>query len=372
MVSLSFEEDLARWRDFDFDGFWRQAGAAAVERALAADRLHPLDYLALLSPAAEDYLEVMARRAHALTVQHFGRVVLLYTPLYLSNYCVNRCLYCGFNARNRVRRRRLTLAEVEAEAALLAESGLRQVLVLTGESRQRSPVSYLEDCLAVLRRYFPSLAVEVYPLEEEEYGRLAAAGADGLTIYQEVYDPLVYARLHPAGPKRDYAYRLAAPERAGRAGLRGLNIGALLGLHDWRREAFATGLHAAFLEKRFPAAEISVSFPRLRPEVGGFQAPAPVADRHLVQMLLALRLFLPRVGITLSTRESASFRDHLLPLGVTRLSAGSCTAVGGRLDGESEEQFAVSDRRSVAEVYRALRERGYQPVFQDWYNLEWR
>ncbi|MFZ5592521.1 MAG: 2-iminoacetate synthase ThiH, partial [Bacillota bacterium] len=287
------------------EDFMHSVTAADVRRAIGKTWLNERDYLVLLSPRAEDFLEEMAWKAHRLTVQHFGRVIQLYTPLYLANYCVNKCAYCGFGAHNKIKRDRLTLAEVEDEARAIAGMGFKHILILTGESRHHSPVSYMRDCVQVLKKYFSSISIEVYPLTEEEYRELIFAGVDGLTIYQEVYDEAVYDRVHLAGPKKDYHFRLNAPERACRAGMRTVNVGALLGLHDWRSEAFATGLHAAYLQKKFPAVEVSLSPPRLRPEVGGFDPPVRVTDQNLVQYILAFRLFMPRAGITLSTREPA-------------------------------------------------------------------
>jgi len=324
-------------------------------------------FRSLLSASAGSSLEEMASKANELTVRHFGRVIYLYTPLYLSNYCTNQCVYCGFNVKNNLRRRTLTVAEVENEGKLIAETGLRHILVLTGESRQESPVAYIADCVSRLRRYFSSISVEIYPLEASDYETLIKAGADGLTIYQEIYDPVVYDRVHIKGPKKNYQFRLNAPERACLAGMRTVNIGVLLGLGDWRKEVFALGLHARYLQDKYPSTEINVSFPRIRPTLGGFQPEFPVRDRDMVQMILALRLFLPRVGITVSTREKAGFRDNLIRLGVTRMSAGSCTEVGGRLDGGGQDgQFDISDTRSVAEMKEAILKQGYQPVFKDW------
>lgn len=344
--------------------------AADVARVLAAERVDAQGFLTLLSPAAAAFLEAMAQRAHALTVQHFGQVILLYTPLYLANYCSNFCLYCGFAARNSIRRDRLTVAEVEEEARLISATGLRHLLILTGESRKKSSVEYLADCVAVLRRYFTSIVVEVYPLETAEYAQLVAAGVDGLTLYQETYDRAVYDVVHPKGPKRDYRYRLETPERGADGGLRSVNIGALLGLAEGRREAFLTGLHADYLQRRYPDVEVSISLPRIRPHEGIFQPEHTVTDREFVQILLAMRLFLPRAGIVISTRERAEFRDHLIPLGVTKMSAGSHTEVGGRAHRDAATgQFEISDTRDVAEIKRAIEARGYKAIFKDWHPL---
>jgi 2-iminoacetate synthase len=348
------------------------AGAtqAHVEDALNSSHIDFHDFLALLSPAAEPYLELMAQRAHALTVQHFGKVILLYTPLYLSNYCTNSCLYCGFAAQNHIRRDRLTMEDVVAEARLISASGLRHILILTGESRRMSSVGYIERCVEVLRPYFLSISAEVYPLETDGYGRLAASGVDGLTLYQETYDRTIYAALHPRGPKRDYRRRLEAPERACEAGMRSVNIGALLGLADWRFDAFFMGLHADYLQRIYPEVEVSISLPRLRPHEGAFQSQSEVTDREFVQIMSAMRLFLPRAGIALSTRERSELRDHLIPLGVTKMSAGSCTQVGGRSGREAETgQFEISDQRDVPAMKQAIESRGYKAIFKDWHPM---
>jgi len=271
---------------------------------------------------------------------------------------------------NDIPRRKLTLHEVELEAQAISGTGLQHLLILTGESRQHSPVSYIADCVSVLRKYFSSISIEVYPLSIEEYAELISAGIDGITIYQEVYDQQIYERVHPAGPKRDYSFRLAAPERAGAAGIRTINIGALLGLNDWRREVFFTGIHAAYLQNKFPDIEIGVSFPRMRPQFGDFKPGYEVSDSDLVQSIAALRLFLPRVGITISTRENAFLRDNLLKLGVTKMSAGSSTAIGGHTDAiDSVGQFEISDRRTVKEMREIISKAGYKPILKDWHDL---
>ncbi|QNB48140.1 2-iminoacetate synthase ThiH [Thermanaerosceptrum fracticalcis] len=366
---MSFADKLLKYQEFPFASYLAGVTGADIERTLTKEALVERDFLNLLSEQAVPYLERMAQKAHQLTVQHFGRVILLYTPLYLANYCVNQCAYCGFKVTNRITRKKLTLEEVEKEARAIAQTGLRHILILTGESRQHTPVSYIEECVRILKNYFDSISIEIYPLTEEEYGQLVAAGVDGLTLYQEVYDPVTYDAIHLAGPKKDYRFRLDAPERACRARMRAVNIGALLGLQDWRKEAFFTGLHAAYLQDKYLDTEISVSLPRLRPHVGNFAPCSVVSDRDLVQILLALRLFLPRAGITISTRERAEFRDNLLPLGVTKMSAGSCTSVGGHLEEATEGQFDIADQRSVREMHDMLVSRGYQPLYKDWHHL---
>lgn len=367
---MGFYEIYSKYKGLDLEGFIRQARKSDVERVLGKDRLGEEDFLVLLSPAASGYLEEMAQKAHKTTLQNFGRVILLYTPLYLADFCVNQCAYCSFNSANVFRRRKLTLDEVQREAEKISRTGIRHILILTGESRMHTPVSYIRDCVGVLKKYFSSISIEVYPMDVEEYGELVDAGVDGLTIYQEVYDEEVYDRVHIKGPKKNYLYRLDAPERGCEAGMRTVNIGALLGLSDWRKEAFFAGLHAKYLQDKYPATEISLSVPRLRPHLGNFRTDHAVDDRALVQIMLAFRLFLPRAGITLSTRERAELRDNLVYLGVTKMSAGSCTAVGGYSEGGGEvKQFDVSDGRSVEEIRDMILKKGYQPVFKDWHPI---
>ena len=367
---MTFYDEISRLADTNFGGFFRRVTPDRIRNIVFRPELQAQDFLALLSPAASGALEDMAQAAHRLTLQNFGHTILLFTPLYLGNYCVNHCVYCGFNAGNDIPRRKLTLPEVELEAKAIAETGLQHLLILTGESRQQTPVSYIAECVGVLRRYFSSVSIEVYPLSTEEYADLIAAGVDGLTIYQEVYDRKNYAEVHPAGPKRDYRFRLEAPERAGQAGVRTISIGPLLGLHDWRSEVFYAGLHAAYLQKRFPEIEVGLSLPRMRPEFGGYQPPFTVSDRDLVQGMLALRLFLPRAGITISTRERPELRDNLIRLGVTKMSAGSSTAVGGHtVARDGIGQFDISDERSVEEMRQRISCLGYKPILKDWHNV---
>ncbi len=364
---MGFFEKLENYKDFDFDNFFNRLDTGDIERIIGKEKLTEMDFLALLSHKAGTCLEAMAVKSKQLTLQHFGKVVFLYTPMYLANFCVNQCAYCGFNIVNDIARRKLTMEEVEREAEAISSTGLRHILILTGESRKETPVSYIRDCVKALTKYFRSISIEIYPLETEEYAELVDAGVDGLTIYQEVYDESTYASIHLKGPKREFRFRLDAPERACMASMRSVGIGALLGLEDWRREAFYTGLHAAYLQDKYADTEVNVSFPRLRPHVGHFQPKCDVTDRELVQIMLAVRLFMPRAGITISTRERPEFRDNLIGLGVTRMSAGSSTEVGGHaLDEKSEGQFDISDCRSVEEMRQMIYSKGYQPVFKDW------
>ena len=329
------------------------------------------DFLALTSPAASPLLEEMAAKASRLTNQHFGRTIHLFTPMYLSNHCANHCVYCGFNCNVDIPRSKLSKEQLEQEAAAIVATGLKHLLILTGEAPGKAGVDYIEECMEVLRPHFPSVSIEVFAMDEDEYGRLVKAGVDGLTIYQETYDEELYARLHPRGPKKDFRYRLDAPERGCKAGMRVVNIGALLGLGDWRKDALITGLHARYLMDLYPEVDISVSLPRMRPHAGGWQPATVASDRDLVQIMLALRIFLPRLGITVSTRESAEFRENILPLGVTKMSAGVTTAVGGHSqDDDQVGQFEICDERSVDEMCEVLKKHGFQPVFKDWQPID--
>jgi 2-iminoacetate synthase len=364
MDNMSFADQTIHVPDFN------SITAAEVERALARENSDLRALAALLSPAAASYLEPMARRAHALTLRYFGRTIQLFTPMYLANFCENHCRYCGFSADNAIKRKRLTREELEREAAYLAQQEFAHVLILTGSSRSATPVQWIAECVSVLNAYFPSISIEVYSLTQDEYRQLVEAGADGLTIYQETYNRSMYAYLHPAGPKADYEFRLLAPERGAAAGMRTVNIGALLGLDDWRGEVFTLAMHAHYLQTKYPAVEVGVSFPRIRPHEGSFTPACDVSDAELVQIITAFRIFLPRVGITVSTRESAVLRENLLPLGVTRISAGSSTAVGGRTtDSDQPDQFAIADERSLHQIKEMLRGGGYQAVHQDWMRL---
>jgi 2-iminoacetate synthase len=360
---------LAAWPAERVRALVAAAGPAEVAAALRAERPTEPQLAALLSPATGPVLESLARRAAALTRQRFGRVMQFYAPLYVSNVCVNACRYCGFNCRNPVPRRRLSLEQAEREARHLAAEGFRHLLLVSGEDRAGVPPAYFAELARRLHGLFASLSIEIYPLSTEEYASLVQAGVDGLAIYQETYDADVYAGFHPAGPKQDFAARLGAIERGARAGITFLGIGALLGLHDWRLDAFWVGLHARWLQQHCWRQQVSVSFPRLRPAAGGFMPPRPVSDAAFVQALCALRLFLPDAGLVLSTRETGTLRDRLLPLGITRLSAGSRTSPGGYTgteEGAAEEQFAVADTRTLAEMSEVVARLGFDPVRKDW------
>ena len=364
---MSFKEVIQKYDPLQVIAEIEAMTAADVQRALAAEQLDNRDFMALLSPAAEDFLEEMAQKAHAITLRRFGRTILLYAPIYLSNECHNSCLYCGFSVNNPIPRRTLNLDEIERDARILHGQGFRHILLLTGEAPGTVGNDFIAAAAERIRPLFSSISIEVYPMETEGYKEMVDAGVDGLTIYQETYDPELYQQLHPSGRKRDYNFRLATPERAGEAGLRRIGIGFLLGLGNFRSEAFFAGLHGRYMMHNYWRTLLSVSFPRLRPAEGGFQPPNPVSDRQFVQLMCAMRLLLNDAGLVLSTRENAELRDNLLPLGVTQMSAGSCTAPGGYGEEDSAtEQFTIDDDRTPAEIADLLRARGYDPVWKDW------
>ncbi len=365
---MSFLETVRSYESFDFDAFLESRTDADITRVLAEEQPGPLDFLTLLSGRAEAHLEAMAQRARQLTIQYFGRTIQLYSPLYISNFCNSECLYCGFSRRQHIARRKLSLGEIETEAERIADTGIRHVLILTGEAPRVTPMEYLIKTVELLKSHFASISIEIFPMGTPDYARLKEAGVDGLTLYQEVYNRETYAELHPTGEKADYGYRLDAPERGATAGFRSVNVGALLGLADPRKEAFLTGLHAAYLMDKFPDTEVSLSMPRINPAEGGFQPEFLVPDPLFVRILCAFRLFLPRAGIPISTREPAALRDRLAHIGATRFSAGSRTDVGGYSEPEKSHspQFEISDHRSVPQVAAAIRANGFQPVYKDW------
>lgn len=366
---MSFAPLLEFWSEERVREHIGHAGRNEVSRALAREQPHPEDLAALLSPQATPRLEEMAHLAHRLTRRHFGRTVGLFAPLYLSNVCTSDCTYCFYAKHSGGQGRRQTLSpeEIRTECESLARHGFKTVLLVSGDAPKVVPPSYLAQAVAIALDYFPSVSVEVYAMETADYGNLVAQGLEGVTLYMETYHRPTYAQVHPSGRKRDFDYRLGAIERAGRAGVRKLSIGALLGLHDWRLEGFWVGLHARYLQKEYWQSAISVSFPRLRQAPPRHTLWHPLSDQELVQLMLALRIFLPEVGFNLSTREPAKLRDRLIPLGVTMMSAGSSTRPGGytHLDEDILAQFDVEDRRSPAEVAEAIRRAGYDPVWKD-------
>lgn len=368
---MSFYKVKERYSNFNIKEYLDGVTSEMVLSSIKKEDLNPKDFLNLLSPLALNHLESMARKAHKLTVQQFGRTISIYAPLYISNYCSSHCTYCGFSVFNKIKRMQLSPEEIEIEAREIAKTGLKHILILTGEAKEIATVSYLSDAIKILKKYFSSIALEVFPMSEDEYRTLKEAGADSLTLYQEVYDEKDYSKVHLKGEKADYHYRLSAPERGARAGFRAVNVGTLFGLGELISEAFFSGMHAKYLMDNYLETEISLSLPRINPAEGGFKANYTLEDKQFVQFILAYRLFLPKVGINLSTREEADFRDNLLKLGITKFSAGSKTTVGGynednTKENKSTEQFDTSDKRGVDQVVAMIRSQGYQVVYKDW------
>lgn len=347
-----------------------------VERALGNTRRTLDDFKALISPAAQAYLEPMAQLSHQLTQKRFGKTIQLYAPLYLSNECQNICTYCAFSLDNKIVRKTLTDAEIQREAAALKQLGYEHVLLVTGEANQTVGVPYLRNAIRLLQPHFAHISMEVQPLDQPEYEELIAEGLNTVLVYQETYHRETYKNHHPKGKKSNFAYRLDTPDRLGRAGVHKMGLGALLGLEDWRTDSFFTAAHLHYLERTYWQTKYSISFPRLRPidllqndAITSKSFERCMTDRDLVQLICAYRLFNEEVELSLSTRETPRFRDHVLKLGVTSLSAGSKTNPGGyAVEPQSLEQFAISDERSPAEMVDVIRKQGYQPVWKDWDN----
>lgn len=358
--------------DFDPNAYT----AREVQGALERERCSLEDFKALLSPAAEPFLEQMAQRARAETSRHFGNTVYLFTPLYIANYCENYCVYCGFNCYNHIKRKKLTMEQIEHEMQVIAQSGMEEILILTGESRARSDVPYIGEACRLARKYFRMVGLEIYPVNTEEYRYLHECGADYVTVFQETYDPDKYETLHLQGRKRVWPYRFEAQERALRGGMRGVACSALLGLSDFRKDALASALHVYYLQRKYPQAELSLSCPRLRPILNNDKiGPQDVGERQLCQVLCAYRIFLPYVGITVSSRESAAFRDGIVKIAATKISAGVSTGIGDHeskytgVEGDGEqgdEQFEINDGRSFSRMYQDMERGGLQPVLNDY------
>lgn len=344
--------------------------ALDVRRALQKDHISLTDFQALLSPAALPFLEEMAQRAQKETRKHFGNSVMMFTPLYIANYCENYCIYCGFNCHNKINRAKLNHEEMEKEMAAIAATGLEEVLILTGESRKMSDVTYIGEACKIARKYFKVIGLEVYPMNSEEYAYLHQCGADYVTVFQETYNSDKYETLHLAGHKRIFPYRLNAQERALKGGMRGVGFAALLGLDDFRKDAFATGMHAYLIQRKYPHAEIAFSCPRLRPIINNDKInPMDVHEAQLLQVVCAYRLFLPFASITISTRECERVRNNLVNIAATKISAGVSTGIGSHveeIEDKGDEQFEISDGRSVDEVYDSLKSLHLQPVMSDY------
>lgn len=347
---------------------YNQYTSKDVEKSLGNAQLSLEDYAVILSPAALPYLEEMARKAKAETRKHFGNAVTLFTPLYIANFCENQCVYCGFKATNKIHRATLTLQEVKDELKAIAATGLQEILLLTGESRHKSNVEYIGEAVKLAANYFSTVGIEIYPLNTDEYAFLHGCGADFVSVYQETYNTDKYEEVHLWGSKRIFPFRFHAQERALLGGMRGVAFGALLGLDDFRKDAFAAGLHAWLIQQKYPHAEISFSTPRLRPYKNNAEnGPKDVHEKQLLQVMLAYRLLMPFAGITISTRERAGFRDHVIGLTATKMSAGVNVGVGGHNEEQKgDEQFQISDERNVNEVHRMILSKGLQPVYTDY------
>ena len=341
-----------------------------VRRALEHDEKTVDDFKALLSPAALPLLEEIAEAARVETKKHFGNSVNMFTPHYISNYCENYCIYCGFNCHNKIHRAKLNAEEIEHEMQAIAKTGLQEILILTGESKKMSDVKYIGEACKIARKYFKVVGLEVYPMNSDEYRYVHECGADYVTVFQETYNSDKYETLHLAGHKRIFPYRVNTQERALMGGMRGVGFAALLGLSDFRKDAFATGMHAYLIQRKYPHAEIAFSCPRLRPIINNDKInPKDVHEPQLLQVICAYRLFMPFASITISTRECQRFRDNVVDIAATKISAGVDVGIGGH-DGEREkkgdEQFEISDSRNVDEVYKALTDKGLQPVMSDY------
>ena len=363
---------MAQMNSYDYSKYT----AADVKAALEHDTCTIEDFKALLSPAAEPFLEQMAQRARLETSKHFGNTVYLFTPLYIANYCENYCVYCGFNCYNHINRMKLSMEQIEKEMKVIADSGMEEILILTGESRGQSNVEYIGEACKLARKYFRMVGLEIYPVNTDEYKYLHECGADYVTVFQETYDADRYEQLHLLGHKRVWPYRFDAQERALRGGMRGVAFSALLGLSDFRKDALASALHVYYLQRKYPHAEMSLSCPRLRPIINNDKInPLDVHEKQLCQVLCAYRIFLSYVGITLSSRESAEFRNGIVKIAATKVSAGVSTGIGdheSKYTGKEtdevqrDEQFEIDDNRSLDKMYRDIAEEGLQPVLNDY------
>lgn len=357
---------ISEMNDYDYNKYT----VNDVRRALSKEYLNLEDFKALLSKAAEECLEEMAQRAKVETRKHFGNSVYMFTPIYIANYCENYCIYCGFNCHNKIRRAALNEEEIHKEMAAISKTGLEEILILTGESRKVSDVKYIGEACKIAKQYFKMVGLEVYPMNSDEYAYLHKCGADYVTVFQETYNSDKYETLHLEGHKRIFPYRFNAQERALKGGMRGVGFAALLGLDDFRKDAFATGMHAYLLQRKYPQAEIAFSCPRLRPIINNDKInPKDVHEKQLLQVILAYRIFMPFASITISTRECERFRNNIIGLAATKISAGVSTGIGSHVEeveDKGDAQFEISDGRTVAEVKEAIVERGLQPVMNDY------
>ena len=366
------ETVMAHVEEYDYDKYTARDVSAALDHETCSVE----DFKALLSPAAAPFLEEMAQKARIETGKHFGNTVYLFTPLYIANYCENYCVYCGFNCYNHINRMKLNMEQIEKEMQVIADSGMEEILILTGESRAMSDVKYIGEACKLARKYFRMVGVEIYPVNTDEYHYLHECGVDYVTVFQETYDNVKYETLHLMGHKRVWPYRFDAQERALRGGMRGVAFSALLGLSDFRKDALASALHVYYLQRKYPHAEMSLSCPRLRPIINNDKInPLDVGEKELCQVLCAYRIFMPFVGITVSSRESKSFRDGIVKIAATKVSAGVSTGIGDHEskytgkeaeNAEGDEQFEINDDRSFETMYEDMSEEGLQPVLNDY------
>jgi len=366
------EKVISQMNSFDYTKYTEKDVKAALEHESCTIE----DFKALLSPAAEPFLEQMAQRAREETSKHFGNTVYLFTPLYIANYCDNYCVYCGFNCYNDINRMKLSMEQIEKEMKVIADSGMEEILILTGESRAKSDINYIGEACKLARKYFRMVGLEIYPVNTDEYKYLHECGADYVTVFQETYDSDKYEKLHLLGHKRVWPYRFDAQERALMGGMRGVAFSALLGLSDFRKDALASAMHVYHLQRKYPHAEMSLSCPRLRPIINNEKInPLDVHEKQLCQIICAYRIFLPYVGITVSSRESAQFRNGIVKIAATKVSAGVSTGIGdheSKYKGEEssaikgDEQFEIDDNRSLGKMYQDISQEGLQPVLNDY------
>lgn len=366
------EKVIGQMNSYDYSQYTAKDVKAALEHEICTIE----DFKALLSPPAEPFLEQMAQKARTETGKHFGNTVYMFTPLYIANYCENYCVYCGFNCYNHIKRMKLSMEQIEHEMKIIADSGMEEILILTGESRAQSDVEYIGEACKLASKYFRMVGLEIYPVNTDEYRYLHECGADYVTVFQETYNSDKYETLHLLGHKRVWPYRFDAQERALMGGMRGVAFSALLGLSDFRKDALASALHVYYLQRKYPHAEMSLSCPRLRPIINNDKInPLDVHEKQLCQVICAYRIFLPFVGITVSSRESASFRNGIVKIAATKVSAGVSTGIGdheSKYTGkesdsiEGDEQFEINDDRSFEKMYRDISDEGLQPVLNDY------
>lgn len=364
---MSYFDVLSQHKWDDITRAIKSKTKADVELALAKKERDLSDFMALISPVAADYLEPMAQISHQMTQKRFGKTIQLYVPLYLSNECTNFCIYCGFNHENAIKRKVLNKEEILREVEAIKALGYEHLLLVTGESTQKCGVDYLHEMMELVKPYFAQVSLEVQPMDVEDYQKLKHQKLNAVYIYQETYNEERYGLYHPKGKKANFRYRLETPDRLGKAGVHKVGLGVLLGLEDWRTDSFFTAMHLDYLEKNYWQTKYSISFPRLRPNAGSFEPNHVVTDRHLLQLICAYRLFNNEVEISLSTRERPVYRDNVMKLGVTAMSAGSSTEPGGYVEQDKElKQFIISDDRTPAEVADMIRTQGYEAVWKDW------